>query len=576
MVVNVQFTDWNEIWLGMEPDPGDPGENDETARGEKYTECKTKQGLFSRHSKELDNASGKTNVRKNRVKDEEIVLKVNDHVVLKDGRRGRIAYKGPVKFAKGEWFGIVLDPGNAGKNDGSTKGTRYFKCPRGQGLFVTQRRIATRLKKPLLERHQKSNANKQTYQNAKNFPLRGENYFHDKMDRHDAEGLVKKKGMYLLRQQGRKIILSIRTTRSLVLHIEVNYDPDKKTYSYTKPRARKPSRYYDFATLIKNLNGKTPVLIGDDPYALWCIEKITLEGGSIPFDLDHVDNEFKVTNTTCSTPNGSTLIQVGESPISEIVQDGNTDALIKKIIESLPVEVTFKIDEEEEEDSEADAKRFEQEKLEDERQAERIAADKSESYRLEAKNIVDDERIAAKQAAAERHGTWHQPIPSHNFKLENNNKTCAKTNTTDYTNQIALGQDVFSVGTTYRVRIDCLYTTNYGYKEGITFGTCPSDQLRKNDDERPYNNPGRTTFVGRKIQSHLWEGALNDSEICKKGNVLIIHRDSETSWSCTIENTGFVWARYNGLNPNQDYHFVFNILWTSIQFTILSMAVDKG
>ena len=66
-------------------------------------------------------------------------------VILSDGRVGKVAFMGPVKFARGNWIGLVLEVGHPGKNDGSVKGKRYFKCPQGRGLFVTKKRIQSRI-----------------------------------------------------------------------------------------------------------------------------------------------------------------------------------------------------------------------------------------------------------------------------------------------------------------------------------------------------------------------------------------------------------------------------------------------
>merc|ERR1719354_524740 len=75
-------------------------------------------------------------------------IKRGDHVTLHDGRTGKVQYIGRVKYLKGEWYGLRLDPGHAGKNDGSFRGMRYFKCPKGQGLFVTRKRVKSKLSSP--------------------------------------------------------------------------------------------------------------------------------------------------------------------------------------------------------------------------------------------------------------------------------------------------------------------------------------------------------------------------------------------------------------------------------------------
>eukprot|EP01135_Chromosphaera_perkinsii_P008893 Nk52_evm3s1524 gene=Nk52_evmTU3s1524 len=61
--------------------------------------------------------------------------RVDDRVLLKDGRSGTISYSGATEFAKGHWFGISLDT-KSGKHDGSVKGRRYFRTKHGHGIFV--------------------------------------------------------------------------------------------------------------------------------------------------------------------------------------------------------------------------------------------------------------------------------------------------------------------------------------------------------------------------------------------------------------------------------------------------------
>ena len=50
-------------------------------------------------------------------------------------KRGHVRYIGETKFGTGKWIGVELEQ-PAGKNDGSVKGTRYFKCPANKGVFV--------------------------------------------------------------------------------------------------------------------------------------------------------------------------------------------------------------------------------------------------------------------------------------------------------------------------------------------------------------------------------------------------------------------------------------------------------
>ncbi|KAM7357430.1 dctn1-related [Cochliomyia hominivorax] len=48
---------------------------------------------------------------------------------------GRIAYIGTTNFAPGKWIGVILNE-ERGKNNGSVRGTAYFRCPTNYGIFV--------------------------------------------------------------------------------------------------------------------------------------------------------------------------------------------------------------------------------------------------------------------------------------------------------------------------------------------------------------------------------------------------------------------------------------------------------
>lgn len=50
---------------------------------------------------------------------------------------GSIKYIGKVKDVGGMWFGVELDSAT-GKNDGSTKGQKYFACKPGHGVFLKE------------------------------------------------------------------------------------------------------------------------------------------------------------------------------------------------------------------------------------------------------------------------------------------------------------------------------------------------------------------------------------------------------------------------------------------------------
>ncbi|KAH8716925.1 CAP Gly-rich domain-containing protein [Phaeosphaeriaceae sp. PMI808] len=75
---------------------------------------------------------------------EERGLKVSGRVRLlpeSDARRGTISYIGPIPEIPGigVWLGVTLDE-PTGKNDGSVKGRRYFKCGNSYGVFVRPER----------------------------------------------------------------------------------------------------------------------------------------------------------------------------------------------------------------------------------------------------------------------------------------------------------------------------------------------------------------------------------------------------------------------------------------------------
>lgn len=75
---------------------------------------------------------------------------INDPVWITRGAErleGVIAFTGTVSFASDDdWVGIRLTGPSAGqgKNDGSVKGTQYFKCPPGSGLFVRHSAVTER------------------------------------------------------------------------------------------------------------------------------------------------------------------------------------------------------------------------------------------------------------------------------------------------------------------------------------------------------------------------------------------------------------------------------------------------
>eukprot|EP00919_Chromeraceae_sp_WS-2016_P029145 GHVR01069104.1.p1 GENE.GHVR01069104.1~~GHVR01069104.1.p1 ORF type:complete len:201 (+),score=27.70 GHVR01069104.1:109-711(+) len=57
------------------------------------------------------------------------------------GRRGVIAYVGPIDADKGTFVGVCLDE-PSGRNDGTHKGKRYFECKgEGYGLFARHENV---------------------------------------------------------------------------------------------------------------------------------------------------------------------------------------------------------------------------------------------------------------------------------------------------------------------------------------------------------------------------------------------------------------------------------------------------
>jgi len=67
-------------------------------------------------------------------------LKVNDRVVV-GNKLGTLRFCGTTEFATGIWAGVELDTPD-GKNDGTVKGMRYFKCDRNHGIFVSANKIS--------------------------------------------------------------------------------------------------------------------------------------------------------------------------------------------------------------------------------------------------------------------------------------------------------------------------------------------------------------------------------------------------------------------------------------------------
>ena len=61
-------------------------------------------------------------------------------ILNKKPQLGILKYVGTTHFADGEWCGILLDEA-CGKNDGSVKGVRYFRCKNKHGIFVHSQKV---------------------------------------------------------------------------------------------------------------------------------------------------------------------------------------------------------------------------------------------------------------------------------------------------------------------------------------------------------------------------------------------------------------------------------------------------
>lgn len=67
-------------------------------------------------------------------------LKVNDRVVV-GSKLGTLRFCGTTEFATGMWAGVELDT-QEGKNDGTVRGIRYFRCEPDYGIFVPANKVA--------------------------------------------------------------------------------------------------------------------------------------------------------------------------------------------------------------------------------------------------------------------------------------------------------------------------------------------------------------------------------------------------------------------------------------------------
>jgi dynactin 1 len=73
-------------------------------------------------------------------------IKKDQTVQTADGRQGIVRYIGDI-HVPGVWLGLEL-PDSTGKNDGSVKGTAYFTCSPGHGIFVRKDAVVKILRQP--------------------------------------------------------------------------------------------------------------------------------------------------------------------------------------------------------------------------------------------------------------------------------------------------------------------------------------------------------------------------------------------------------------------------------------------
>jgi len=69
---------------------------------------------------------------------------VGELVRLKDGREGRVLFKGSTEFGQGVWLGVELTIGD-GLNDGKVKGVRYFQAREKHGVFIREQKVKEKL-----------------------------------------------------------------------------------------------------------------------------------------------------------------------------------------------------------------------------------------------------------------------------------------------------------------------------------------------------------------------------------------------------------------------------------------------
>merc|ERR1719167_1894686 len=75
-------------------------------------------------------------------KQEKLILKKFHTYELVDGRIGTLKFEGKTFFKPGViWYGFELGDSFEGNNDGTVAGGNYFKCKKGQGVFVKRGKI---------------------------------------------------------------------------------------------------------------------------------------------------------------------------------------------------------------------------------------------------------------------------------------------------------------------------------------------------------------------------------------------------------------------------------------------------
>lgn len=120
------------IWAGIILDTFE-GKNNGSVNGVKYFECEPNRGLFLKPERLRQES-------KHRIPAHSQELKVGDRVLVDKVKPGVIRYMGETQFARGVWYGIVLDT-PTGKNNGSVGEVQYFDCAPNHGLFTRLKRL---------------------------------------------------------------------------------------------------------------------------------------------------------------------------------------------------------------------------------------------------------------------------------------------------------------------------------------------------------------------------------------------------------------------------------------------------